>query len=171
MFPTGIKRSISWKAAALGALVLGVSCGGSEIDDYFSASDPVFDRHSTTMAAAESSMFEISRTSDTGGLSFGADAETANRLLPIFSATADAVEQDIARWDEIVFPESVGEYHSLSRLVMSLRLQAMLLGEDVLGDIASGQIVQDPFLGPEDAMADANAVLVRALDEAATLRD
>ena len=170
MFPTTQFRTAAWLTFVLLAVILIVSCGGSEIDDYFSTADPVFDSHSDTMAAAETSLFEVSRLDDGGGLSFGADVVPANRLLPIFSETAVSVEHDIAAWDEIDFPDSAGEYHSLTRLAMSLRLQAMLLGEQVLEQIAQGQVLEDPFVGPENAMADANAVLVRALDEANNIR-
>lgn len=171
MLPTALIRAALWKVAALTVASLIVSCGSSEIDGYFDAAGPVFDRHSETMVAAETSMFEVSRLGGGDGLSFGADARTAARLLPIFSVTADAVERDIAAWDEVEFPESAREYHSLIGLVMSLRLQAMIQGEEVLGQISAGQIVEDPFLGPENAMTDANAVLARALDEAVSIRD
>jgi hypothetical protein len=63
-----------------------------------------------------------------------------------------------------------GEYHSLIREAMSLRLGAMRDGAIALELIANGQAVKDPFIEAEAAMSQANIRLGTALEKAERIR-
>lgn len=56
-------------------------------------------------------------------------------------------------------------------MVMSLRLQEMSAGEEVLRQISVAQTIHHPFLRTENSNKDADAVRVRALDEGASRRN
>ncbi len=158
------KQSSSWLIVLI-FVVLVAACGSSEIGSYFDTTDPIFDRHSRTMADAEAAMFE--QTAGTGGaaFAFGEDAGIASALLPIFRDAAVAIERDIAEWDAVEVPSIAGEHHTLIREAMSLRLGAMRDGSTALELIANGQAVEATFVEAEAAMSQANARLATALEK------
>jgi hypothetical protein len=165
-----LKKS-SFRLTVLIFVVLIAACGSSEIGSYFDTTDPIFDRHSRTMADAEAAMFE--QTAGTGGaaFAFGQDTDTASALRPIFRDAAVAIERDIAEWDAVEVPTNAGEYHSLVREAMSLRLGAMRDGAIALELIANGQAVEDPLVEAEAAMSQANARLATALEKGDNIRN
>ncbi len=140
----GPGRSAGMIAVRLIAVSVIAACGKSANGDYFDASDPIFERHSTTMANAESAMFLVASAStptESGAFDFSPDVSTATGFLSIFRETAEAIEQDIAEWDRLAsagVPEDSAEYHALIREVMTLRLGAMTEGTAALNGIVSG---------------------------------
>jgi hypothetical protein len=136
-----ILRQSSCRLIVLIFVVLIAACGSSVDEAYFDTTDPIFARHSRTMADAEAAMFE--QTSGTTGavFAFGEDASTASTLIPIFRDAASAIERELAKWYVVEVPMIAGEYHSLIREAMSLRLGAMRDGAIALELIANGQAV------------------------------
>ena len=170
MTADSLKQS-SCRLIVLIFVALIAACGNSEIGSYFDTTDPIFDRHSRTMADAEAAMFE--QTAGTGGaaFAFGEDAGIASALLPIFRDAAVAIERDIAEWDAVEVPTNAGEYHALVREAMSLRFGAMRDGTVALELIANGQAVEAPFVEAEAAMSQANARLATALEKGDKIRN
>ena len=168
--PAYAPKKSSCRLIVLIFVVLIATCGSSETGNYFDTTDPIFDRHSRIMADAEAAMFE--QTAGTGGavFAFGEDAGTASALLPIFRDAAFAIEQDLSDWDGVEVPMIVGEYHSLVREAMSLRLGAMRDGAIAVELIANGQVVEAPFFEAEAAMSQANARLATALEKGERIR-
>ena len=85
--------------------------------------------------------------------------------MPIFRDAAVAIERDLAEWDGVEVPTNAGEYHTLIREAMSLRLGAMRGGSTALELIANGQAVEATFVEAEAAMSQANARLATALEK------
>ncbi len=150
--------------------MVAAACGSSPTGTYFGAVEPIFDRHSRTMADAEAAMFEETSKNAREGFVIGEDTGVAARLLPIFRATAVAVENDISEWDGIVVPVVTGDYHALVREAMSLRLDAMYTGVTALESVVAGDGVGDPLMEAESAMAEANVNIQKALDESDRIR-
>ena len=148
-----VLRQSSCRLIVLIFVMLIAACGSSEIGTYFDTTDPIFDRHSWTMADAEAAMFEQVSGSEGAIFTFGEDAGNASALLPIFRASAVAIERDLAERDDVDVPMIAGEYHALLREAMSLRLGAMRDGAIALELIANGQAVVDPFVEAEAAMS------------------
>jgi len=165
-------------AVMLVVVIVIAACGKSATRGYFDAADPIFERHSTTMANAESAMFLVASAStsnsrEPGTFDLSPDVSTATEFSTIFRETAAAIEQDIADWDRLSsadIPEETAEYHALIREVMSLRLDAMTGGRDVLDEMTSGGGNGD-LSGAENAMLEANDVLKSALFEADQSRE
>jgi hypothetical protein len=170
MMTADIRKQSSCRLIVQIFVVLIAACASSETGTYFDTTDPIFDRHSRIMADAEAAMFE--QTSGTGGavFAFGEDEATASALLPIFRDAVSAIERDLAEWDGVEGPMNAGEYHSLVREAMSLRLGAMRDGAIALELIANGQAVADPFVEAEKAISQANARLATALEKGDRIR-
>ncbi|MCH8235929.1 MAG: hypothetical protein IIC29_07375 [Chloroflexi bacterium] len=163
-------RSMVRMFAIASAGMVAAACGSSPTGTYFGATDPIFDRHSRTMADAEASMFEATSANDAGLFTFGGDTVIAARLLPIFRDTAWVVEKDISEWDAIDVPVVTSDYHSLVREAMYLRLDAMQKGVIALEALTTGNGAGEPLADAESAMAKANVILQKALDESDRIR-
>lgn len=168
--PADIFKQSALRLIVLSFVVLIAACGSSETGSYFDTTDPIFDRHSRTMADAEAAMFEQTAGSAGTVFAFGEDAGTASALLPIFRDAAFAIERDLAQWNGVEVPVIAGEYHSLIREAMSLRLGAMRDGAMALELIANGHAVEGPFVEAEAAMSQANARLATALEKGERIR-
>lgn len=156
--------------AIASAGMVAAACGSSPTGTYFGAVEPIFDRHSRTMADAETAMFEATSKSARDVFVFGEDAGTVARLQSIFRATAVAVENDISEWDAVTVPLVTSDYHALVREAMSLRLDAMRTSIAAIEAVVAGNTVDDPLADAESAMAEANVTLQKALDESERIR-